>query len=283
MSKTNAWIEWIKNYSNKELAERKTWYGNVAEDYYRVRPRYPQEILNRVIELSQLKSSAKILELGCGPGIATVPLAQLGFSLVSLEPNLEAANLAKQHCVEYPNVTVINTTFEEWDGERESFDAVIATTSWHWIRSEIAYPKTYEVLNEQGHLILLWNTPPQLSYEQYQPLEPIYQALVPTMPIPARYETLENQQSNFQYFGQEILGSGYFDSLSCDCKAYPLVYTIADYLALLSTLSPYIALEPETRRQLFSELAIKLLQTGSDRLDLTYLSAFHVAQKKAFG
>ncbi len=280
MNKTNNWIEWLKNYSNKDLAERKTWYGDVAEVYYRVRPRYPQEILSRVVELAQLGPSAKILELGCGPGIATVPLAQLGFSLVSVEPNPEAANLAKQHCAEYPNVTVLNTTFEEWDAERDHFDAVIATTSWHWITSEIAYPKTHKVLKDQGHLILLWNTPPQLSYERYQPLEAIYQTLAPTMPIPARYETLENQQENFKYFGQEILGSGYFEKLDFDCKAYSLVYTITDYLALLSTLSPYIALEPETRTQLFEELATELSKTGSDRLDLTYLSAFHVAQKK---
>lgn len=280
MNKKNNWIEWLKNYSNKDLAERKTWYGNVAEVYYRVRPRYPQEILNRVIELAQLQPSAKILELGCGPGIATVPLAQQGFSLVSLEPNLEAANLAKQHCAEYPNVTVINTTFEEWDAERDRFDAVIATTSWHWISSDISYPKAHKVLKNQGHLILLWNTPPQLSYERYQPLEAIYQTIAPTMPIPARYETLENQQENFKYFGQEILGSGYFKKLDFDCKAYSLVYAIADYLALLSTLSPYIALEPEIRTQLFEALATELSKTGSDRLDLTYLSAFHVAQKK---
>lgn len=45
---------------------------------------YSQELINRAVTLAQLSSDAKILEVGCGSGNATVCFAQLGFSMFRL-------------------------------------------------------------------------------------------------------------------------------------------------------------------------------------------------------
>ena len=58
---------WEKgDYSNKNLSARKTWYSSVAEAYQKARPKYPQPLIDRVVELTQIPNSAHILEIGCG-------------------------------------------------------------------------------------------------------------------------------------------------------------------------------------------------------------------------
>ncbi|MEG4632792.1 hypothetical protein QUB56_24925 [Microcoleus sp. AR_TQ3_B6] len=62
--------------ADKELEPRRSWYSAAATAYNRVRPRYPADLIQRAIELAQLPPKAKILEIGCGPGIATVEFAR---------------------------------------------------------------------------------------------------------------------------------------------------------------------------------------------------------------
>jgi SAM-dependent methyltransferase len=274
-----SWTEVVNDYAGKDLGERKTWYGSVADAYNRVRPRYPSEIIDRTLQLAQLPPQAKILELGCGPAIATVNFAKLGFSLLSLEPNLEAATLAKQNCAEYPQVEIQNLAFEEWELERDRFDAVLAATSWHWLDPAIAYEKSAAALKAKGVLILLWNTPPQLDEQTYQLVDEIYQSIAPSIPLYARHEGRKTHQADFLKFSQTIIDSGYFKHLSYDSSVYKVTYSLDDYLLLLSTLSPYIALAEETRISLFAKLREVLYCNRGDRLNLSFISAFHVAHK----
>ncbi len=273
------WTEVVKDYAGKDLGERKNWYGSVADAYNRVRPRYPQTVIERAIQLAQLSPKAKILELGCGPAIATVPLAQLGFSLLSLEPNREASELAKLNCAEYPNVEIQNLAFEEWELKRDYFDAVLAATSWHWIDPAIAYVKSAAALKTQGSLILLWNTPPQLDQETYQLVDEIYEVLAPSIPLYARHEGRANHQADFMKFSEMISDSGYFKNVNYESVIHQVNYSLDDYLLLLSTLSPYIALAAENRNNLFAKLREVLHKNHGDRLKLSFISAFHVAHK----
>lgn len=57
-----------------------------------------------------------------------------------------------------------------------------------------------------------------------------------------------------------------------------LTYSIDDYLGLLSTLSPYIALETQQRKALFASLKAAL-EKHCGNLQLSHLSAFHLVQK----
>jgi SAM-dependent methyltransferase len=280
LAEQKSWTEVVNDYAGKDLGERKTWYGSVADAYNRVRPRYPSEIIDRTIKLAQLPPQAQILEIGCGPAIATVNFAKLGFSLLSLEPNREAAELAKQNCAEYTQVEIQNLAFEEWELKRDRFDAVLAATSWHWIDPAIAYEKSAAALKAKGSLILLWNTPPQLDDETYQLVDKVYQALAPSIPFYARHEGRKTRQADFLKFSQIIIDSGYFDNLSYDSSIHQVVYSLDDYLLLLSTLSPYITLTAETRFKLFTSLREVLRHNRGDRLHLSFISAFHVAHKK---
>ncbi len=62
----NHWKDLLRDYGDKDLDTKKSWYSPVADRYNRVRPRYSQEMITRAIEVAQLPQKAKILELGCG-------------------------------------------------------------------------------------------------------------------------------------------------------------------------------------------------------------------------
>lgn len=262
----------INARASSDLEQRRNWYSPVADIYYSARPNYPKELIERAIVLAQLSSDASILEVGCGPGNATVAFAQFGFSMTCLEPNPDFCHLAQRNYERYSNVTICNTTFEEWKLEAEQFNAVLSANAFHWIPREIRYAKAAEALRDNGFLILLWNLTPEPKYEVYQVLEEVYQAYAPSF---VRYEGAEVQAEILRGFGQEVLDSGYFRELVVEQTACEVTYSIEDYLKLLSTLR---RVEPPMKELLFARLREKLERIG-DCVQLSFLSAVHVACK----
>lgn len=257
-------------------ADKSSWYDSVAEAYDRTRPRYPAEIIARMQEIAQLQPNKSVLEIGAGPGIASIELAKLGAETICLEPSLSACKLGRAKCAVYANVEFVNTTFEDWNLGEHQFDAVIATTSFHWITPEIRNQKTAAALKDNGLLILLWNTPPQPSYQVHQTLTEVYLTHAPEL---AKYEGHQNYRQNLAAIANETIESGYFRDLIAQQQISQITYTIDDYLALLSTLSPYIRLDSPQRSLLFAELKRVLKLHYGDRLKLSYLSLLQIAYK----
>lgn len=195
--------------------------------------------------------------------------------MVDLEPSPEAYRLARHNCAPYAAVEIVNTPFEEWPLEPQRFDAVLAANSFHWVSAAIGFTKAAAALNQKGGLILLWNTPPQPSHQVYQDLEKIYQTQAPSL---KGYESIKNHQENLGRIGQQAIDSGLFQDLRSEQMICELTYSIDDYLGLLSTLSPYIALETQQREDLFASLKAELESTCGN-LQLSYLLAFHLVQK----
>jgi SAM-dependent methyltransferase len=140
----------IEGIAGEELELKKSWYSPAAEAYNATRPHDPRELIGKAINAARLSQSSRILEVGSGPGTATVAFAELGCRMVYLEPNPDFCDLAKMNCRSYPSVKVINQSFEEWTLEPEALDAVLAASSMHWIPSEIAYAKASNALKDDG-------------------------------------------------------------------------------------------------------------------------------------
>ena len=112
----------LTDFSGRGLEQRKHWYSPAAEAYDKTRPHDPQDLIRQVIKIAQLTSASNILEVGCGLATATVDFAQLGCSILCLEPNPNFHELAQQNCRPYPRVEILNTAFEEWVPEIEKFN-----------------------------------------------------------------------------------------------------------------------------------------------------------------
>ena len=256
----------------QDLEQRRNWYSPVADLYYNARPQYLQELIDRAVILAQLSTGSSILEVGCGPGNATAAFARFGFPLTCLDPNPDFCKLARLNCSPYPNVSIHNTSFEEWESAPKQFDAMLAANALHWISPEIRYAKAAAALRDRGFLILLWNLTPEPKYEVYQAIEPVYRAYAPSL---VRYEGAQIQAEILKGFGKEILDSGYFKELVVEQTACEITYSINDYLKLLSTLRK---LESPAKELLFTGLREQLAKFG-DSIELSFLAAVQVARK----
>ncbi|NJM96505.1 MAG: class I SAM-dependent methyltransferase [Phormidesmis sp. RL_2_1] len=263
------WQSWYQNFDeHHSLAERRHWYSQVATAYRWARPRYPNTLIEQVIAQAKLSAadaspgsmSASVLEVGCGPGIATAALAAKNLTITAIEPSSAACALARQACKDYPNVNIYNSTFEEYPLNTQQFDAVLAATSFHWLSPDTACQKSAAALKPGGSLILLWATPPQPSAEICHALQPIYDRYQLSDMGQEQYRTQAYYQHNFETLANTVNDSGFFQPSRVTIQRCQSTYSIEKYLALLSTLSGYIALEEQVRENLLLALSAQLAQ-----------------------
>jgi SAM-dependent methyltransferase len=259
----------------RDLEQRRHWYSPAAEAYAQVRPRYPQAIVDRVIEIAQLSSSSTLLEVGCGPAIATPAFAALGCPMGCVEPNPDFFRLAQQRCEAYPNVEIQNCSFEEWELQPGKFDALVAASSFHWVNPQVGYSKAAAALRPEGHLILLWNKELQPRQEVYDQLSKVYETCAPS--LSRAYEDSATQAAILDELGQTAIASGHFKDMVSGHTEVGITYSVDQYLLLLNTYSPHLKLEPQAKQQLFAGLRQVLEQQG-DTVELSFVSAFHVAR-----
>jgi len=130
-------------------------FDGAAAIYHEARPAYPAKLFDDLIELADLKPGARLLEVGCGTGKATLPLASRGYAVVCVELGANLADQARANLADYP-VEIDVAPFETWAGDDGSFDLVYAATAWRWIDPTVRYAKARALLRPAGHLAF-WN------------------------------------------------------------------------------------------------------------------------------
>ncbi|MEL6853592.1 MAG: class I SAM-dependent methyltransferase [Cyanobacteria bacterium J06607_13] len=257
----NSWHTWYTTFDRThQPGTRQQWYNAVAPTYLWARAHYPDEIIDRTVAKADLSPGNSLLEIGCGPGVATAPFAARGLIMTCVEPSPAACKLAQKVGSDRGQVKVINTTFEAYDLAGQQFDAVLAATSFHWVSPEVACKKSAAALKLGGNLILLWSTPPQMNKEICDDLQSVYAQHGLSDLGEKQWRSQTYYQENFETFAKTLTTSGYFASTPIDITQHQGSYSIEKYLALLSTLSDYIALPAKTRADLMQSLHQRLRQ-----------------------
>jgi SAM-dependent methyltransferase len=130
-------------------------FGQDAELYDRARPGYPAQLFADLAELAGLDPHSRVLEIGCGTGQATRPLAQLGYTVVAVELSADMATVARRNLRQFPNVTVDVSEFEQWTPPATPFDLVVSASAFHWIDPSIRVAKAADILRPDGTLALI--------------------------------------------------------------------------------------------------------------------------------
>ena len=74
----------------------RTTFEQVPELYDRARPSYPLEVFDDLAALARLAQAARIVEIGCGTGQATLPLAERGYQITCVELGEQLAAVVSQ-------------------------------------------------------------------------------------------------------------------------------------------------------------------------------------------
>jgi SAM-dependent methyltransferase len=130
-------------------------FDQVAELYQRARPDYPSELVADLADAARLGPGSRVLEIGCGTGKLSVPLAELGVTLTALEPGGNLAAIARRRLAGFPLAEVVIGRFEDWPAPGEAFDLVVAASSFHWLDPAVRASRAVAALRPGGLLAVI--------------------------------------------------------------------------------------------------------------------------------
>jgi SAM-dependent methyltransferase len=251
--------------SERRGVEQRLVFDEVAELYDRARPRYPEAFVDVVCARAALSPGARILEVGCGTGLATRGFAERGYSMLCLEPGPRLAEVARGHLARFPDVTVECTSFEAWPGERHPpFDLVLAAQSFHWVDPEIGFPKAAAALRAGGGLAIIANLPQPGISDLRDALDRVYARFGPDFSAHAHAPGSVSKVPLLELFEE----SREFGDVERVSHPWSARYKTEAYLELMQTQSDHRMLAPEALRDLVGLLRVAVdAHGGSVRVD----------------
>lgn len=227
--------------------ELKTTFNTAAVLYEDIRPGYPDELIQNVIDLSGLNDHSRILEVGCGTGKATRPFAEHGYEVLCLDIGADLIAVAKEKLKTFPNVSFIEQAFEEWESE-EKFDLIISATAFHWVDPKVRYLRASEALGSNGFLAVFSNQHVRKDEGFFAESQRLYDKYY--LPMTTNRPTHITNFPGVEAFHAPIQ------------RVYPWTqtYSSEQYIKLLGTYSGHIALSEGNRHRLFEGI-VDLIET----------------------
>jgi SAM-dependent methyltransferase len=252
-------------------------FGQVPELYDRARPVYPAAVFADIAGLAGLREGARVLEIGCGTGQATLPLARRRYELTCLELSPALAALARAKLAAFPRVEIVETTFEDWRPPRDRFDAVVAFTAFHWLDPDIRFAKTAEVLRRGGKLAVVDTqhvaVPGGDSF--WADVQADYDAVVPS-----EENRPPGPPEDIPDFATEIEASGLFDPFAARRYVWDVTYTADEYIDVLDTYSGHRSMEEPKRQRLYELIRRRIASRPDGTVTKTYLTTLNLASRR---
>jgi SAM-dependent methyltransferase len=268
--------------SESDRQKLRTTFDEDAELYDRARPHYPHQLFDDLIQIAELGAGARLLEIGCGTGRATVPLAQLGYSIVGVELGGNMASVARRNLAPFPEVSVVTSPYEVWDSAGDAFDLVFAATCWDWIDPNVRFRKATAVLKPRGRLAIIGcgHAFPEDADRFFFEIQDIYCEIGEDIPGEQWPPPLPEEVPDFR---EEIEASGLFADVQSRRYVWELMYTADEYINLLNTFSGHIAMEPDKREYLYRHVRERINARPDPRVRRHWLAILNVARKASAG
>lgn len=218
-------------------------FGEVADQYDRHRPGYPDALYDMVIGDGPVED---VLDVGTGTGRAAVAMAARGLGGIGVEPSPEMAAIARARL---PDSWVVETNdFEVCRaGDRHDWPLITCAQAWHWIDHDRGFAKAAALLRPGGVLALFWNRPTFRLDDLRHALDQIYDRLAPDMKSSLRGRgTGPKGQLPGVELGRPPTG---FTAVRRDEVRWERAYTTDEWIGLLETHSDHRLLEPGHRAE----------------------------------
>lgn len=251
-------------------------FDAASKTYDEARPSYPEALFDDLVELAGLNAGARLLEVGCATGKATLPLLKRGFAVVCIELGERLADEARANLAGYP-AEIDVAPFESWTANGRRFDLVYAATAWHWIDPAVRFRKAHELLRPEGHLAL-WSAMhafPAAYDPFFSEIQVAYDAIGESVegewPPPPPDQVPDDAAA--------IEATGLFTDVAVLRYVWENQYTADEYIALLNTFSGHIAMDADKREYLYHEIRQKLAKRPGSALRRHWHSILHVGRR----
>jgi trans-aconitate methyltransferase len=253
-------------------------FDSIADLYEQARPGYPQEVYEEIERYVSFSRTTKILEIGAGDGKATWDMYQRWQTqLTALEPGPALHGLLRKKFRGTDRVKIERTTFEEFIAD-ETYDCVVAATAFHWVKKEVKFAKTAQLLREKGHVVLYWNNYSRNDDPIFDEIQERYRLCYP-QEVKTR-DIRETQAKKIDERRRELADSGYFRLVSHREYFHTKSYTAKEYVDLLRTFSENSTKDKE-RLSAFYDAIEDLIKKIGGRLDLPIHVNLEIGEKSA--
>jgi SAM-dependent methyltransferase len=161
--------------------EQRLVFGEDAELYDRIRPSYPDDLVDDVVGL--VVPPCRALDIGCGTGRAAVLLAARRTVGIGLEADPAMADVAKRNLAAFPDWAVVVSDFEGWEPGPGAYDLLTCAQAWHWLDPAVRLGKAHGLLRPGGWLALWWNRPSHDVSAVRHAIDAAYAELAPDMEV----------------------------------------------------------------------------------------------------
>ena len=231
-------------------------FGQLAEDYDRYRPGYPDQLFDDVLALT---AENHVLEAGCGTGRATLGLASRGARVVAVEHDPAMVSVARRR-TQGLAVELIESQFEDYAPAPADFDLVTCAQAWHWIDPVRGPEIAATALKPGGALCIWWNRPVRFEGPVWNAIHAVYQQHAPHLDR----QTAVRERGYSEPMPEP---ADSFAPWTLQIYEWTQSYSAEDYARFLGTHSDHIILPQEQRDSLLDAVRTAI---SAQREPLTY-------------
>jgi SAM-dependent methyltransferase len=248
-----------------------TVFNEVAGEYDRHRPTYPEVLIDQACEVAGIGPGVPVLEIGCGTGQLTRSLLDRGLRVTAVEPGDQLIARARDQLQDAGDVQFINARLEAASLPRPHYRAVFSASAIHWIDPAVSWRKAADALVDGGTLALVSYfglKEPRSTHDQ-QALRAAIARVAPEVAAAwPTYRDLDgtlagvaarrgNVSEVWGWLGSYDLARGHaaylFEEAQVAVVPMPVEHTAEELNALLGTMSFWKRLSPRQRDALASE------------------------------
>jgi SAM-dependent methyltransferase len=236
---------------DEERRRRSGSFGGAAEHYERFRPGPPVE----AVEWMLPRDPGTVVDLGAGTGAMTRLLVGRARRVLAVEPDPRMRDVLERAV---PGATALDGRGEAIPVPDGTVDAVLASSSWHWMEPAAALTEVARVLVPGGTMGAVWAGPdfdgPFMQQARALLLGPVRDA------GDLRTSVLDPVRQGSAL----VIPDGFaFAPVEHHVHRWEVSLTAEDLVGLLGTLSWVILMDDERRDRLFDD-ARRLLREGLD-------------------
>lgn len=238
----------------------KNTFSNVVNDYDYARPKYPIDLYETIKKFANLEAVQNILEVGAGTGQATDLFLSTPYNLDLLEVSENQVDFLKEKYRKHNNISIIKNYFEEYETDKK-YDLIYSATAFHWINSDVGYPKAWNMLKDGGTLAVFWQMSSVTYHDEgiYKLLNEIQKHYMPDSSLGFDAQGIEKVK---QKRILQVQSGGYFAIPSYYDFKWIDIYDADRYVKLINTYSSTQLLDVQAREHYLDDIKQAILEYG---------------------
>ncbi len=243
----------------------------MAAAYERFRLGYPPELVDLVMAYAD-RPVLTALEIGAGTGKATRVFADRGILVTATEPDAAMLDVLRQHVP--ANVVTVTAALEDLRPSTP-YDLVYVAAALHWTDVEGRWPRIAALLEPEGTFASFGGAMQLADATMEAAVHEARRSFLETDDVPSPDGTPPDDPMRWP--GRELERSPLFTDVQQHVIERRTTQSSRDYVGHLSTVSAYLQLPADQRRQAFE----RILEVLPDPVEITADITLHLARRHA--